>query len=279
MIDRYIIFTGLFKDKMKFSYSLIDLLSIANEFNIKKIFFITWPSEIAKMKDDRLLQLKRHKLIRFITIKRLRNNGFGNFLAQMAHYNKALEEVKSIMNHDNDNYILKSRTDVSIQINFLKQIFLYDYKLEPNKFLSHKIWIPWAHKTKPFYFEDATFYSHFDSMEKLYSIKNFNIKQIGQGITHIRRFINPFLGNNKYSEFCNIIRTNKNNINIQSVSGNYDKLISSPIGEVLLKNYYDILNKYFYVYTETPESINFRIWNKQQCLGMNLHIMYNNEIK
>ena len=259
MIDRYIIFTGLFKDKMMFSRSLSNLLHIANDFNIKKIFFITWPSEIAKMKDAHLLQLKKHKLIKFITIKRIRDKGFGNYLAQMTHYKKALEEVKSIMNNDNENYILKSRTDVSIQINFLKQIFLHDYKLEPNKFLSHKIWIPWAHKTKPFYFEDATFYSHFDSMEKLYSIRKFNIKQIGQGITHIRRFINPFLGNNEYSDFCNIILTNKNNLNFKSLNGKYNELISSSQGEILMKNYYDILNKYFYVYTETPESITFRI--------------------
>lgn len=51
--------------------------------------------------------------------------------------------------------------DVFIDNHQLNYIFSQDYKINlKNTPFPYKIWIPWTHITKPFYMEDACFYSH-----------------------------------------------------------------------------------------------------------------------
>ena len=85
-------------------------------------------------------------------------------------------------------FILKTRMDVFISNDQLNYIFSQDYKINlKNTSFPYKIWVPWAHITKPFYIGDECFYSHISVMKKLspYVDKLFT----DQGHSHIRWFL------------------------------------------------------------------------------------------
>lgn len=271
MREIYIIFTGLLRQESKFYQSIVNFLAISEKYNIKKIFFITWEDELNRLRNKSLIKLCDNELIKFVGCPKLKNNSLGNYLPQMHHYKVGLDRVKSIIkpirknsirSNNNDIYILKTRTDVQVQNSFIEKIFLYDFEIKNDDVLTHKIWIPWAHISKPFYFEDAIFFSHISSMEKLYNIDpNFTYRFIGQGITHIRRFITPFLKVKKYENFCNIIMTNKNKLMVNSLKLKTSEFKDYEGGVDFILTYHEILDKYFYIFTETNHSINFRMWN------------------
>ena len=78
--------------------------------------------------------------------------------------------------------------DVFIDNHQLDYIFSQNYKLNlQNTLFQYKIWIPWAHITKPFYMEDACFYSHISVLKKLSPYVGNLFKQ--QGHSHIRWFL------------------------------------------------------------------------------------------
>lgn len=265
MKDIFIIFTGLIRHTDKLNKSLNDLIKLKDKYNIKKIFILTWKGQNYKN------QILNNNLIKYIEYQNLKDLGGGNHLAQMFHYKKGLELVNNYKT-ENDKYILKTRTDVYINPDFYDTIFNYNYNINSN-ILTHKIWVPWVHKTKPFYFEDSLFFSHINSMEKLYNIDNiFKLKNIGQGITHIRRFITPFLNNIKYKEYCNNLLQNKDNLMIRSLKLNINEIKNIKNGKEFIDYYYEILNKYFYIKTDNNNSIIFRNWNK---MNNNLNKQYN----
>ena len=86
--------------------------------------------------------------------------GFGSI-----KYQKYLYDIG--INYINDNYetneifILKTRMDVIFSNEQLNYIFSQDYKVETIKseLFKYKIWVAWAHITKPFYIDDA-FFTH-----------------------------------------------------------------------------------------------------------------------
>ena len=263
MIDRYIIITGLLRLEPVLIKTLKNLLAIREKMNIKSIMFLTWNGELNKIKTNELKMLL--KKIRCIQYPKLQDNGGGNHLAQMFHYKKGLELVKYMSKDSkNDVYVLKTRSDLFIDNNSLNEVFSYNYEINDDPILSHKIWLPWVHKTKPFYFEDSIFYSHINSMEKLYNIDTiFKLKKIGQGITHIRRFFTPFLNQEKYKLFNELILDNTDEIMENSHKLSLEKMLNTKTGSHLLKIYYEILNKYFFVSTINENSIIFRPWNQK----------------
>jgi hypothetical protein len=262
----YILLTGQIKMPHLFDRIIKEYLSLINNYNLK-IILSTWSTEIPKLNNA----IYKNRIISRI-YKPLKDNGDGNIIAQAYLYRKGIEYIKNI-EEDNvkDLYILKSRPDVIIKSHLLKQVFEMKLKLENDKILNYKIWTGWAHAIKPFYLEDAYFYSHYDTMIKLMYFDNnmFKRENLGQGISHIRRFIMPFL---IHYPILNEYINNKNNYTVnlhRSFITLKDKYIYN-----LLETYYNILNKYFVIYLDTGNSVYFRLWNTKR-----LEINYNDSLE
>ena len=260
MVNNYIIFTGLLRREDMLIQSLTDMIGMAEEYNIKQIIIVTWKAQSNAIKNkNRFRQFLKHKLIQYVEYPKLESNGGGNYKAQMFHYLKGLELIP-----EKDSFVLKTRTDVYIQREMLKNIFTKNLFIgENDNVMNHKIWLPWVEKYRPFYFADECFYSHYSSMRKLYNItKDFHINIQKQGIIHIRRFITPFLNVEEYKPLCDIMM---NDIDMN------DKL--------KMEIYHIVLRKYFDVDSPTPTSVIFRDWSKKNDklnLRHKLHLHYSN---
>lgn len=262
----YILLTGQIKIPNLFDNVIKEYISLLNKYNLK-IVFPTWSSELNNLKRS---QYKKH--IIEIIYGPLKDNGDGNIIAQAFLYRKGIEYITNI---EKDNYeelyIFKSRPDVLIKASLLKQVFEMDLTIKDDEILDYKIWTGWAHATKPFYFEDAYFYSHYETMIKLQNFDNqiFKREYLGQGISHIRRFIEPFLNN---YPILNDYINDKNNLTLDMHKSHID--LTDPYLNELFMTYYQILQKYFVIYLDEPDSVTFRLWNTKK-----LEINYNDTIE
>lgn len=245
-----VLFTGLYRNPKLFDMSIKNM---KKNKQIKEIVFVTWEN------------ININKDITIIKVPLLKNNGRGNYLAQMLHYDKGIQYINK--KYNNNCYILKTRSDLYIKHCFMEKLFKLQLK-------DHQIWIPWAHKTKPFYIPDTTFFGKLEIMNKYINYEpNIYPQNLGQGITHIRRFITPFQNMDKYKSFCNEILQNANNKTIKSIH------TSIPEWQKL---YNELLNEYFIILTEEPDSISFRSWNKMDNMlnkRKNLYLIYSNNAK
>ncbi len=177
-------------------------------------------------------------------------------------------------------FILKTRMDVFINNHQLNYIFSQNYKINlQNTLFQYKIWIPWAHITKPFYMEDACFYSHISVMKNLspYIGNLFN----DQGHSHIRWFLllareyNLYREPNTYKDYKNM---------------NHSFILNEITKNILIK-YKACINDHFIINT-LKDGVLFREWNNinfykkssnsilniiKNSAKYNLKIVYNNE--
>lgn len=260
MKNIFILLTGQVKIQKIFNNILKNLYKIKsnNNFIIREIIIVTWNNQKKK--------IGNLKNITILSYPEIIDKGDGNILAQMYHYKKGLDYIKS--KNIKNTFILKSRCDVILDTLFLEKIFNYNYNLN-NKLLTHKIWIPWAHAIKPFYLGDSCFFSSLSVMSKLYNINSiYERKNLHMGLTHIRRFINPFL--NTYPILQKYIK-NYNNLSkgMQTIILN----LNNKYMKELIKTYYIILDKYFYINTEKSTDIIFRKWtDKSLEINYNLNL-------
>lgn len=262
----YILLTGQIKTPQKFDKIIEQYVNLLNTHNIK-ILLCTWSTELNKLKSSKY----NNKIISKI-YGPLKDNGDGNIIAQASLYRKGIAYIKDIEEEDFENvFILKSRPDVLIKTEFLKEIFNMDLKIKiKDPILKYKIWTGWAHATKPFYLEDAYFYSNYYTMSELqYFDENmFKRENIGQGISHIRRFIIPFLY--EYPILIDYI-TNENNFTESLHNSKVD--LTDKYQFELFSTYYKILNEYFVIYLKDNTQIDFRLWNTKR-----LEINYNHSL-
>tara|TARA_B100000524_G_scaffold339042_1_gene231006 strand:- start:64 stop:606 length:543 start_codon:yes stop_codon:yes gene_type:complete len=170
--------------------------------------------------------------------------------------------------------------DVFIDNHQLNYIFSQDYKINlKNTSFPYKIWVPWTHITKPFYMEDACFYSHISVMKKLspYVGKLFN----DQGHSHIRWFLllareyNLYKESNTYNDY-------------QNMNSNF--ILNEITKNILIK--YRACVKHHFIINTLKKGILFRDWNNinfykkpsnsilniiENSAKKNLKIVYNND--
>lgn len=171
-----------------------------------------------------------------------------------AEYQKYLYDIG--INYINNNYdeenifVLKTRMDIFISNKQIDFIFSQKYKIDIEKktLFPYKIWIAWAHLTKPFYIEDACFYSHLSVIKNLspYTKELFN----HQGHSHIRWFL-------KLAREYNLYNDEKlyDNYHFMTTKFNLDEINK----DILLK-YRNCIKKHFIIKT-LDGGIIFRIWN------------------
>jgi hypothetical protein len=184
-------------------------------------------------------------------------------------------------NYKEDNiFILKTRMDVFIDNHQLNYIFSQNYKINlSNTLFSYKIWIAWIHITKPFYIEDACFYSHISVMKKLSPYVDNLFNQ--QGHSHIRWFLllareyNLYMEPDTYKHY-------------QNMNSNF---IFNEITKNILIKYKECIKNHFIINT-LENGILFREWNNinfykkpsnnikniiKNSAKHNLKIVYNND--
>ena len=109
--------------------------------------------------------------------------------------------------------------------------------------------------------------------------KIFDVKKVGQGITHIRRFINPFLNTTDNKELCDAILNDTDNVMSKCQMWTEEQMNSTETGKMMFEEYHKILAKYYYVHTPEIDSVIFRIWNKKnhrENMKYNLNLIYSN---
>lgn len=249
-MKNYILLTGQIKLPDIFNNVINEYIKLKNNFNIS-ILLVTWKNQKNKFK-----QTNHFKTI---YLNEPKYTGEGNIIAQAIQFRKGLEYIEKDIHDKNNLFILKSRPDVIIKSQFLSKIFKINLKCNSSLF-SHKIWTGWAHATKPFYLEDAYFYSHYHTIKKLQYFDNpiFQKSNLGMGISHIRRFIYPFL--DQFPILKDYIN-NKNNLSLHLCESKLD--FNNLYLKKLFKTYYQILDKYFFIYLENNNDIIFRTWNQK----------------
>lgn len=244
---------------------------------VKQVIFITWKGEMNKIKNKKTLNT--FKKLKVFSMAKIAKPSGGHYKEQMSQYRQGMDYIKSI-SKTSDYFVMKTRTDVYIKPKMFNEIIVTDLEIKDDPIMSHKVWIPWVHKIKPFYFEDAIFYSHVKSMDLMINDeKIFDVKKVGQGITHIRRFINPFLNKPEYKELCDAILNDKDNIMSRCQNMSEEQMKTNETSKMMFEEYHKILSKYYYVHTPEQDSITFRIWNKKnhkQNMKHNLNIIYSN---
>ncbi len=171
-------------------------------------------------------------------------------------YDIGLEYINNNYKAD-DIYILKTRMDVFVSNHQLDYIFSQSYKINSHQFqmktlFPYKIWIAWSHITKPFYIDDALFYSHISVMRNLSPyVGNLFEDEEQQGHSHIRWFLLLAREYNLYKE--------PNSYN------HYEKMNSTFVLNETTK---DILIKYrqcikdHFIIKTLKDGITFRRYNK-----------------
>jgi hypothetical protein len=171
--------------------------------------------------------------------------------------------------------------DVFIGDHQLNYIFSQNYKvnLTRNTLFRYKIWIPWAHLTKPLYMGDECFYSHISVMKNVspYTKNLFT----HQGHSHIRWFLllaneyNLYKESNTYNDYKNM---------------NSNFILNEITKDILIK--YRACVKHHFIISTLKEGILFRDWNNinfykkpsnsilniiENSADKNLKIVYNND--
>ena len=192
-----ILFTGLVRMPEMFKKSILDLLAMRKEGLVNKILFSTWLGEVEKYPDIHKF-LDKHD-IRIIRSKEPSPRGTKNsptIWCQM----KALEI--GLKNIEKNRFALKTRTDVYINPLFLRKLFKEKESLlkitkdlPKGNLFRYKVWIFYYEIKTPFHMGEECFFGDRDDLKNLVNYESsYDIDyKIGGGISHIRRYINPFL--------------------------------------------------------------------------------------
>lgn len=262
-----VLIIGQNKNKIYFEKS-INLYLSRND--ITEIIVVTWNNVNIDF-------VKSNTIIKKILVP---NKNF----ALSAEYQKYLYDIgiEYICNkYKEDNiFILKTRMDVFIDNHQLDYIFSQNYKINlQNTLFSYKIWIPWCHITKPFYMEDACFYTHISVMKNLTPYIGDLFNQ--QGHTHIRWFLLLAREYNLYND--NKLYNHYKDMN--------DKFDFNEITKDILIKYRQCIKEHFII-KSLKDGIFFRKWNNINFYKKpsekindiinkkhisNLKIVYNNE--
>ncbi len=192
-----VLFTGLIREPELFKQSIIDLIGLRKEGLVDKIYLSTWIGEVEKYpKIHKFLTKNKVKIIRSTEPNPRGTLRSPTIWCQM----KALEAGLSHV--EKDKFVLKTRTDVYIDPRFLRKLFKekenllkITKSLPKGNIFRYKIWIFYYELKTPFHMGEECFFGQRNDLKNLINYEesyDTNYK-IGGGISHIRRYIHPFL--------------------------------------------------------------------------------------
>tara|TARA_B110000238_G_C16043496_1_gene402922 strand:+ start:38 stop:1102 length:1065 start_codon:yes stop_codon:yes gene_type:complete len=252
-----IIFTGLISVESRFRKSVKSLEVLKKQRIIDQIILSTWIGELDKYEDLRKYLIKNDIKIIESTPP---TNCKGSILFQMKALHKGLDHV-----NDKELMVLKTRPDLYLSNNYLLGIIKIDLNINDDNVsvFEKKVWVPWFEVTKPFYLADECIYSTFNDMRKLvnYDMIYDSYYRIDSGVSHIRRFIDPFIENypilQKYLKYLST--TAHGTVNRFEV---LDEFMENEDYWKFIYLYYYIVKNYFYIGVNNTESIEFRKWSE-----------------
>ena len=279
-----IVFCGLVREKDLFKKSIEDMVLLRKEGLIDNIILSTWEGEIEKSPE--IIPFLEKNKVRVLKTPELKDKGNGNIWCQM----KSLEEGLKVIGPDK--FVLKTRTDIFININFLRKLFSLKKELlkirkniPKGNIFKYRVWAPWFELTRPFFMGDECFFGHHHDMSLLYNYDCSYDTEYGLSgdRAHIRRFIHPFLEDypilyksmGKYAKdrflkafFINNFREFKDSLfevkflRVLSENNRFKILKRRLKDKDFLKNlaaYYCILYSHFYINSFSfPNQVTFR---------------------
>jgi hypothetical protein len=198
----------------------------------------------------------------YLELPKVKDAGHGNWIAQMTNFKHGMKYIQATCTNPENTFVMKTRPDAYIEYDFFRSILSKSLVSKNTNIFKHKIWIPWAELTKPFYFGDELFYGHLSDLMHMYNFNTaYQQKHLGQGVTHIRRFINHFVPH--YPILQEYIE-NKHNISRHMlVINDLEKIKTTDSYSYfveLLATYYTVLDTCFDIETQ-PNQIFFRKWS------------------
>ncbi len=188
-----ILFTGLIRKPEMFKKSILEMIGLREKGLINEIKFSTWLGEVQKYPD--IYSFFKKNKIKIIESEEPKIRGSGNIWCQMKSLEAGLNKV------DPGRFVLKTRSDVYVNPEFIKKIAINKNKLlmikkplPKGNIFKYKIWVPFFDLKTPFYMADECFFGHRDDLKHLYHYDNsyYTDFKIGGGRGHIMRFIHPF---------------------------------------------------------------------------------------
>ena len=240
--------------------SILDLYKpLQDEGTIDRFRLVTWTDQVDRHSGLRK-KLDEHG-IELIELPPIPVKSHGNIIQQMRQFYHGLLRL------DRDAYVLKTRTDLVIEPDFIRTLARHKKYHEkvttPHRVFQRKIGVPYFEVSKPFYISDECFAGHVDDLWQLYNLDSSYDHQyadIGVGITHIRRFIQPFLKQYPLLE---------DYLNVAGYCGwrkgcerfSYlQHCLRSDLYIAFLAVYYTVLDSHFIVdLRTTPNQIQFRL--------------------
>lgn len=179
--------SGVIRTQSRFKHSVIDFF--LNQ-NVNRIVLSVWVGELDKFIGLRKF-LEEHN-VEIVESSEPQERKVGFIDHQMKSLNHA------IVLFDENDLIFKTRCDLYIDKDFFNKLLenqtvWSQTQNDEFKIFSNRIWIMYFEYTKPFYLSDEAFCGRKQDIKLLINFSNYEKYNIGVGITHIRRYIHPFL--------------------------------------------------------------------------------------
>lgn len=188
-----VLFLGLVRKPDTFKKSVNDFLKLREQGLVNQIIFSTWDYEVEK--NPEMIDFLKKNDVKIIASVEPKERGVGNIWCQMISLEKALDKV------DDDRFVMKTRSDVYINPRFLRKLFSEKEKLlkitnhlPKGDIFKYKIWVHYYELKTPFHMGEESLFGNKHDMKHMVNYETLydNIK-VGDAVSHIRRFINPFI--------------------------------------------------------------------------------------
>jgi hypothetical protein len=186
-----VVFTGLPRMPKRFKQSVSEMNELMEKGLLESIHFVTWQGRLDGMSD-----LREHLRANGVVIREHGETKFGG-RSNIWHQMRALDI--GLRNIPSECSVLKTRSDVHIDVDFLERLFAGEigHMNEPagSGVFENRIWVPWAEIQSPFMMCDFCFYGHRNDLTKLvnYDARYDALYHLVRGVAATRRFIHPYL--------------------------------------------------------------------------------------
>lgn len=250
-VKNIVIFTGLPRMPDLFKQSIGEMTDLIDEGILDDIYFVTWDGRLSDKKALRSY-LESHS-VQIIQPEESPVAGDSNIWHQM----KALEIGLDVI--PDDAYVLKTRTDVHIEKEFLRKLFAREIDelatTAGSDVFEQRIWVSYFIVSEPFYVNDQCFAGLARDLEKLYNyseklpVYDYSLN------SHVRRFIHPYL--EEFDVLHDLLQYNSLDEIVADEYGLYQKRIRSSVFGMFYAFYYKTMLEDFYV-EHSPVEFHFQ---------------------
>jgi hypothetical protein len=189
-----ILFLGLVREQKMFKKSILDFSRMRKNGLINNIIFSTWDYE--PKNHPEFFKFLKENNVKILANKEPEDRGTGNIWCQMKSLQVGLDNI------DEDRFVLKTRSDVYIQPEFLKKLFeekdsllKITKSLPKGNIFKYKIWTHYFVLNVPFHMGEECFFGNRDDLRRLINYDKAYDEEykVGGAVSHIRRMIHPFI--------------------------------------------------------------------------------------